>query len=58
VKGRQSNLWSQYTLSMLWGNMAYCVKSSGEDVLRYSNKVESVCLRKCPYYLTNKMMSQ
>jgi len=26
--------------------MAYCVKSSGEDLWRYSNKVESVGLRK------------
>ena len=28
--------------------MAYCVKLSGEDLSRYSNKVESVGLRKCP----------
>ena len=42
------------------GNTAYCVKSSGEDLSRYSNKVESVGLRKCPYYyyLTKKVMSQ
>jgi len=28
---------------MLWGNMAYCVKLSGEgeDLLHYSNKIES-----------------
>ena len=30
------------TISVLWGNMAYCVKLSGEDLSRYSNKIESV----------------
>ena len=30
---------------MLWGNTAYCVKLSGKDLLRYSNKNESVGLR-------------
>jgi len=29
---------------------AYCVKLSGEDLSRYSNKTELVGLRKCPYY--------
>ena len=55
VKWRHSNLWS-HTISMLWGNTAYCVKLSGEDLSRYSNKTESVGLRKCPYchYLTKK----
>jgi len=24
----------------LWGNTAYCVKLSGEDLSRYSNKIE------------------
>jgi len=38
------------TISMLWGNSAYCVKLSGEDLWRYWNKIESVRLRKCPYY--------
>ena len=44
---------------MLWGNTAYCVNSSGEGLLRYSNKIESAGLRKCLYYryLTNKVMS-
>jgi len=44
----------------LYGNTAYCVKFSGEDLLRYSNKIESVRLRKYPYYhyLTKKVMSQ
>jgi len=28
---------------MLWGNTAYCVKKlSGEDLSRYSSKIESV----------------
>jgi len=35
---------------MLWGNTAYCVKLSGEDLSRYSKKIESVDLGKCPYY--------
>ena len=35
---------------MLWSNMVYCVKLSGGDVSRYSNKIESVGLRKCPSY--------
>jgi len=45
---------------MLWGNTAYCVKLSGEDLSSYSNKTESVGLRKCAYYhyLTKKVMSQ
>jgi len=33
---------------MLWGNTAYCVRLSGEDLSHYSNKIESVGLRKCP----------
>ena len=39
---------------MLWGNTLYCVKLSGEDPLHYSNKIDSVSLRKCLYchYLT------
>jgi len=35
---------------MLRGNMACCVKLGGEDLSRYSNKIESVCLRKYAYY--------
>jgi len=44
---------------MLLGKAAYCVKLSGEDLSRYSNKMESAGLRKCPYYhhLTKKVMS-
>jgi len=30
--------------------MTYCVKLRGEDLLRHSNKTESVGLRKCLYY--------
>jgi len=43
---------------MLWGNTVYCVKLGGEDVVRCSNKIESVELRKCPNYdyLTTKVM--
>jgi len=45
---------------MLWGNTGYYVILSGEDWSRYSNKIKSVSLRKCPYYyyLTKKVMSQ
>jgi len=48
------------TIYMLCGNTAYCVKLSNEDLRRYSNKIESVGLRKYTYYhyLTKKMMSQ
>jgi len=27
---------------MLWGNTVYCMKLSGEDLSRYSNKIENV----------------
>jgi len=39
---------------------SYCVYLSGEDLSRYSDKIESVGLRKCPYkrYLTKKVMSE
>jgi len=48
------------TISMLCGNTTYFVKLSGEDLSRYSNKIESVGLRKYPYchYITTKTMSQ
>jgi len=48
------------TISMLWGNTVYRVGLSGKDLLRCSNKIESVDLRKCPSYnyLTKKVMSQ
>jgi len=32
-------------ISMPWDNTAYIVKLSGEDLLRYSTKIESVDLR-------------
>jgi len=46
-------------MSVLWGNMAYCVDLSGEDLSCHSNKVESADMRKCPYYHdpTKKVMS-
>ena len=37
---------------MLWSNTAYWVKLSGEDLSRYSNKIESVGLRKCTHFFT------
>jgi len=40
----------QYAISMLWGNTLYCVTLSDEDLLCYSNTIESVGLRKCLYY--------
>jgi len=34
-------IWLQYDLCVaMWGNMAYCVNLSVEDLLRYPNKVE------------------
>jgi len=36
-------------MSMLWGNTAYCVKLTGEDLSRYSGEIESVGLIKRPY---------
>jgi len=48
------------TISMLWGNTAYCLKLSGKDLSRYSNKIESVGGRKFPYdhCFTKKVISQ
>jgi len=45
---------------MLWVNAAYCVELSGEDLSRYSHKIEPVDLRKVQYcrYLTKKVISQ
>jgi len=44
-------------VSMLWGSTTYCVKLSGDDLSRYSNKSESVVFFKYPYYdnLTKKV---
>jgi len=36
------------------GITAYCVKLNGENMWRYSNKTESVGLRKRPYYHCNE----
>jgi len=33
-------------ISMLWGNMTYCVTLSSEDLSHYLNEIESVCLQK------------
>ena len=38
------------TLSMLYGNATYRVKLSGEDLSRYSIKIESAGFRKWTYY--------
>jgi len=47
-------------ISMLWGHTVYYVNLSGEDLLHYLNKTESVVLRKCQHYhyLTKTLMSQ
>jgi len=37
-------------ISMLLGNTVYYLELSDEDLSRCSNKIESVGLRKCPYY--------
>jgi len=39
--------------------VSYCVYLNDEDLMRYSNQIESVGLRKCPYYhyLTEKATS-
>jgi len=47
---------------MLWGNTAYCVKLSDEDVTRYSNETEPVLFYEnvAWYYhcLANQVMQQ
>jgi len=63
VKWRHSKPRSQYdTISTLWGNTAYCVKLSSEDLSRYLNKIESVGLRKmsvclCHYQESDAMIT-
>jgi len=49
VKRRHSNFRSHYNL-YVGGNTAHCVKLSGEDLSRSSNKIEAVGSRNCPYY--------
>jgi len=44
------------TISTLRGNMAYCVKLSGEDLSCYSNKIEDRC--SYYHYLTKYVMSK
>jgi len=43
---------SHITISMLWGNTAYCMKLSGKDlrIMWTTESVQSGGLRKCPYY--------
>ena len=55
-----SQLCGHNTIFILWGNTPYCVQLSGEDLLHYSNKIQSVGFRKCSYYryLTMKVISQ
>ena len=45
-------------ISVLRGNTAYCVQLSGEDLSRYSNRIKSVVLSKCPYYCYVGVQSQ
>jgi len=49
-----------FTISMLRGNTTYPVKLNGEDMLRYSNKIKLLGLKKFPYYhyLTKKVVSR
>jgi len=39
-------------LYMLWGNITHCVELSGEDLSRYSNKIEFSWFKEMsvPYY--------
>jgi len=54
-----SHICGRNTITILWGNtVVLCV--SGEDLLRYSNKIKLFGSRKCPYYhyLTQNVMSE
>jgi len=43
------NLWSRYVRRFVdINNLAQCVELMGEDLPRYSNKIQPVSLRKCP----------
>ena len=44
-----SHLWSQCDCHFV-GQHVVLLQLNGEDLSRYSNKIESVGLRKCPYY--------
>ena len=57
--GEVTSEYGHNTISMLWGNTAYCMKLN-EDLSHYSNEIESVGLRKCPYcrHLTKKVLSR
>jgi len=55
TQGEVTSLTSGVTIwSLLWGNMEYCVKLSGENVSCYSNKIESVSLRNVHTILLRK----
>jgi len=53
-------LWSQYDRHFVGQHRRTVRSLSGEDMSRYSNKIESVDLRKRPYYryLTKNVMSE
>jgi len=58
-----ASLWARVTMWFMWilcRNAAYCVKLSDGDLSCCSNKIESVGLRKCPFYhyLAKKVMPQ
>jgi len=50
------SLWPRYDHHFCGYDTIWCVEINGEDLSCYSNKTESVTLRKCPYdhWLTNK----
>ena len=47
VKWRHSNLWSHYDIYVVW-QRGVLREWIGKDLSRYSNKIESFGLRKCP----------
>jgi len=54
-----SHIYGRNTIAILQVKIV-TVRISGKDLSRYSNKIESVGLRKCPClrYLTKKVMSK
>ena len=54
--GNFAYIWSRYDRHFVGINMTYCVALKGESLPCYSNKAESVSLRKCPHdhWLTDK----
>ena len=45
-----SHICGRNAIAILQVNKSYCVQVNGENLSRYSNKIESVGLRKCSYY--------